>query len=94
MLNLNETERGNTWLCNDDQHVLVIRLDEQEWLFTTIFPDNYPGANVWVCHNKTTEDIADVLCKEYAGFFVRKWNLSGSATVDENGCLLDFSEEG
>lgn len=89
---LDETERGNIWLTNEEgacNHNVWIRLHGQKWLQIAIRPENYPGLTVNTI-TITDAELTAHIHKTCDGMVVRKMNLPG-VRVDDNYILGDDS---
>lgn len=89
LLELDETERGNIWLTNEEgacNHNVWIRLVGQKWLQIAIRPENYPGLAVNTI-TVTDAELAAHINKECGGMVVRKANLDGLQV--RNGYILE-----
>jgi len=86
-----ETERGNVWLDNDNQHIAWLRLPgENQWLEISISPDNYPGLNVNT-RTLTDDELTAHIHKNCGDWYVRKCNLDG-VKFDEGGQVVGDPE--
>ena len=89
-LNLNETERGNTWLTDDSGEYILISLD-QGYLEISILPENYPGLSVRTV-DETEGEMVAFIRERYEGWFIRKWNLSSDEPCNEEGYITAKGE--
>jgi len=78
-------EKGNIWLCDEDGNQMAwLRLEKPNtWQEISIFPDNYPGLEVYETEG-TDEELAEHIKDHFAGWFVKKCNLD-EITLDKIG---------
>ena len=84
---LDETERGNIWLTNKEEHWdnVWIKLSDDYWLEIQIIVDNYPGLTVKTVE-VSEEDLADHINAVFGNndsWFVRKMNIKGVEVDDQ-----------
>jgi len=95
-----ESERGNTWLTNEEgNHLILVGLNINEddselsqLIQISIIPENYPGFNMDTI-NTYMADLKHDIQDYNEGWFVRKWNLPFKAPVTENGYIIGLEEE-
>jgi hypothetical protein len=76
------SEKGNTWLCDDDgNHVAWLRMGDRI-LEVSVTPDNNPGlyARLLSPEESSNASIAEHICKNLSGWYVRRCNLEGVRT--------------
>jgi len=98
--NLCESERGNTWLTNEEgSHLILVGLNISEedtelsqLIEISIQPENYPGFNMETI-NIYMKDLEHNIRDYNGGWFVRKWNLPFKAPVTEDGYIIGLEDE-
>ena len=89
-------ERGNTWLMGEDgKHYILIGQDinqdnsaKSSFLEICITPQNYPGFEVSLITEHSTNDMVKHIKERFADWNVRKWNLPVEAPIDEMSCII------
>jgi len=78
------SEKGNTWLCDDDgNHVAWLRMGDRI-LEVSVTPDNNPGlwARLLSPEESHPEKLADHINKNLSGWSVRRVNVEGVKIED------------
>lgn len=90
-IELDETERGNTWLVYEDgdRQYFLADLGGDTWLETTINPANYPGFTVRTITGSKDKMVAHIQ-EEWVGAFARKCNLE--VKLDSTGHVVDLDD--
>jgi hypothetical protein len=103
--NLDETERGNTYLASDGSHILFIHLNVDfsdcelsQFLQVSVEPENYPSMKVETIYIYL-KDLGEHIREHCNGWLVYKWNLPFPAPMTEEGRIdgeieIDYEVEG
>lgn len=78
------SEKGNTWLCDDDgNHFALLKMGDRI-LEVSVTPDNNPGlwARLLSPEESSPSKIADHVNKNLSGWTIRRLNLEGVKVED------------
>lgn len=76
------SEKGNTWLCDDDgNHVAWLKMGDQI-LEVSVTPDNSPGLWARFLPPDEVPSIAEHINKNLVGWSVRRLNIEGVKVED------------
>ena len=74
VLELCESERGNTLLIDDGNMVCIVRLADEQWLQVTWLPENYPSFDIYSFQARR-EELKTHLQERFSGWYASKNNI-------------------